>query len=91
LGQLRADLPTAMLAVNVTAIGAVQVLRERAFVLPRDMGLDCFYDVERLAVLSPFRTVIERPAGDLGTLGTQMLRAGLYQIKYGPCFRYTQR
>jgi LacI family transcriptional regulator len=80
-----------MLAVTVTAIGAVQVLRERAFVRPRDVGLDCFYDVERLAVLSPFRTVIERPAGDLGTLGTQILRAGLYQIKYGPCFRYTQR
>ena len=79
-----------MLAVNVTAIGAVQVLRERAFVLPRDMGLDCFYDVEHLAVLSPFPTVIERPAETFGTLGyTNASRRPILvrdQIKYGPCF-----
>ena len=35
-------------------------LRDRAFVLLRDMGLVCFYDVKHLAVLSPFRTVIQR-------------------------------
>jgi LacI family transcriptional regulator len=52
LGELRADLTTAVLAVNMTAAGAVQALRERAFVLPHDMGLDCFDDVEHLAVLS---------------------------------------
>jgi len=30
LGELRADLATAMLAVNMTATGTVQALRERA-------------------------------------------------------------
>jgi hypothetical protein len=49
LGELRVDLPTAMLAVN-TAIGSVQALRERALPSPRQ-GLDCFDDLEHLAVL----------------------------------------
>jgi hypothetical protein len=39
LGELRADLSTAMLAVNVTAIGAVKVLRERAFFRPPRLGI----------------------------------------------------
>ena len=78
LGQLRADLPTAMLAVNVSRDRRRTGFRERAFVLPRDMGLVCFCDVEHLAVLSPFPTVIERPAETFGTLGTQMPRAGLF-------------
>ena len=49
------------------------------FSFPGDMGLVCFCDVEHLAVLSPFPTVIERPAEAFGTLGTQMLRAGLFR------------
>jgi hypothetical protein len=69
LGELRVDLPTAMLAVN-TAIGSVQALRERALPSPRQ-GLDCFDDVEHLAVLSPFphTPILVRD-----------------QIKYGPGF-----
>jgi DNA-binding LacI/PurR family transcriptional regulator len=46
LGRTRADLTTAVLAVNIAAAGAMQALRERAFVFPHDMALDCFDDVE---------------------------------------------
>ncbi len=41
--------------------------------MPRDIGLVCFDDVEHLAVLSPFLTVIDQPAETLGNLGTQLL------------------
>ena len=66
-------LPTAIFAVNnMTAIGAVQALRERGPSVP-DIGLVCFDDVEHLAVLSPFLTVIDQPAETFGSLGTQLL------------------
>jgi hypothetical protein len=38
-----------------------------------DMGLVCFDDVEHLAVLSPFLTVIDQPAETFGSLGAQLL------------------
>jgi LacI family transcriptional regulator len=67
-------LPTAIFAVNnMTAVGAMQALRERGLVVPRDIGLVCFDDVEHLAVLSPFLTVIDQPAETFGTLGAQLL------------------
>ena len=37
------------------------------------MGLVCFDDVEHLAVLSPFLTVIDQPAETFGSLGAQLL------------------
>ena len=37
------------------------------------MALVCFDDVEHLAVLSPFLTVIDQPAETLGSLGAQLL------------------
>ena len=37
------------------------------------MGLVCFDDVEHLAVLSPFLTVMSQPAETLGSLGAQLL------------------
>jgi LacI family transcriptional regulator len=67
-------LPTAIFAVNnMTAVGAVQALRERGLAVPRDMGLVCFDDVEHLAVLSPFLTVVDQPAETFGSLGAQLL------------------
>lgn len=68
------DVPTAIFAVNnVSAVGAMQALRERGFSVPRDMGLVCFDDVEHLAVLSPFLTVMDQPAQTFGSLSAQLL------------------
>ena len=70
----RDPLPTAIFAVNnMTAVGAMEALRERGLSVPRDMGLVCFDDVEHLAVLSPFLTVIDQPAETFGSLGAQLL------------------
>ena len=63
-------LPTAIFTVNnMTAVGAMQALRERGMSVPQDMALVCFDDVEHLAVLSPFLTVIDQPAETFGSLG----------------------
>jgi LacI family transcriptional regulator len=67
-------LPTAIFSVNnMTAVGTMQALRERGISVPEDMALVCFDDVEHLAVLSPFLTVIDQPAETLGSLGAQLL------------------
>ena len=66
--------PTVIFAVNnMTVVGAMQALRESNFLVPREMGLVCFDDVEHLAVLSPFLTVVSQPAETLGSLGAQLL------------------
>ena len=66
--------PTAIFAVNnMTAVGAMKALRERGQSVPEDMALVCFDDVEHLAVLSPFLTVVDQPAETLGSLGAQLL------------------
>src|SRR4029077_15953772 len=67
-------LPTAIFTVNnMTVVGAMQALREQGLTVPQDMGLVCFDDVEHLAVLSPFLTVIDQPAETFGSLGAQLL------------------
>jgi LacI family transcriptional regulator len=67
-------LPTAIFTVNnMTVVGAMQALRERGLSVPQDMALVCFDDVEHLAVLSPFLTVIDQPAETFGSLGAQLL------------------
>jgi len=67
-------LPTAIFAVNnLTAVGAMKALRERGLSVPEDIGLVCFEEVEHLAVLSPFLTVIDQPAETFGSLGAQLL------------------
>jgi LacI family transcriptional regulator len=66
--------PTAVFAVNnMTAVGAMQAVRERGLVVPRDIALVCFDDVEHLAVLSPFLTVINQPTEMFGTLAAEIL------------------
>ena len=57
----------------MTAVGAMEALRERGLAVPKDIGLVCFDDVEHLAVLSPFLTVIDQPAETFGSLGAQLL------------------
>ena len=70
----RHPLPTAIFTVNnMTAVGAMQALRERGMSVPEQMGLVCFDDVEHLAVLSPFLTVVDQPSETLGSLGAQLL------------------
>ena len=75
--QLMLDLdplPTAIFTVNnMTALGAMQALRERGVKVPDEIGLVCFDDVEHLAVLSPFLTVIDQPGETFGSLGAQLL------------------
>jgi LacI family transcriptional regulator len=69
-----APLPTAIFAVNnMTAVGAMQALRERGMRVPNDIGLVCYDDIEHLAVLSPFMTVVDQPAETFGSLGAQLL------------------
>ena len=70
----RHPLPTAIFTVNnMTAVGAMQALRDHGMSVPEQMGLVCFDDVEQLIVLSPFLTVVDQPSETLGSLGTQML------------------
>jgi LacI family transcriptional regulator len=57
----------------MTAVGTMEALRERGLSVPKDMGLVRFDDVEHLAVLSPFLTVIDQPAETFGSLGAQLL------------------
>lgn len=67
-------LPTAVFALNnLTAMGAMQAIRERGLEVPRDIALVCFDDVEHLAVLSPFLTVVNQPTETFGTIGAQLL------------------
>jgi LacI family transcriptional regulator len=67
-------LPTAVFAVNnMTALGAMQALRERGLSVPNDIALVCFDDVEHLAVLSPFLTVMNQPTETFGALAAQLL------------------
>jgi len=66
--------PTAVFAVNnMTAMGAMETIREAGLSVPQDIALVCFDDVEHLAVLSPFMTVVDQPAEKFGTLAVQLL------------------
>lgn len=66
--------PTAVFAVNnMTAMGAMETIREAGLSVPQDIALVCFDDVEHLAILSPFMTVVDQPAETFGTLAVQML------------------
>jgi LacI family transcriptional regulator len=67
-------LPTAILAINnMTALGAMQAIRERGLKVPTDIALVCFDDVEHLAAISPFLTVMNQPAESFGTVAAQLL------------------
>jgi LacI family transcriptional regulator len=77
--------PTAVFAVNnMTALGAMQALRERGLEVPKDIALVCFDDVEHLAVLSPFMTVVNQPTEMFGALSAQLLLDRLASQDAGP-------
>ena len=80
--------PSAVFAVNnMTALGAMQAIRERGLVVPEDIALVCFDDVEHLAVLSPFLTVVNQPTEMFGTLATQLLLDRIAGDAAGPARR----
>ncbi|HEX3696869.1 MAG TPA: LacI family DNA-binding transcriptional regulator [Polyangia bacterium] len=77
--------PTAVFAVNnMTALGAMQAVRERGLAVPKDIALVCFDDVEHLAVLSPFLTVINQPTEMFGTLAAEILLHRITGDPVGP-------
>jgi LacI family transcriptional regulator len=68
------DRPTAIFAVNnMTAVGVMQALRESGLIVPDDISLVCFDDVQHLAVISPFLTVIDQPAEVMAGVAAQLL------------------
>lgn len=60
-------------ANNALATGAVVRLRELRVRIPEDLGVACFDDLDDLAELYPFFTVMAQPALNFGTLSAQML------------------
>lgn len=66
--------PTAIFAANnFLAIGAIEALREAGLVVPDDMAVVCFDDIELASALDPFLTVVAQPARSFGTIATQFL------------------
>jgi LacI family transcriptional regulator len=66
--------PSAVFAVNnLVAVGAVKAMREQGIRVPEDMALVAFDDIEHVAALSPFLTVIPQPAETFGTVAAQLL------------------
>ncbi len=66
--------PSAIFAVNnMTALGAMQALREQGLSVPEAIALVCFDDVEHLAIWAPFMTVVDQPAEAFGAMATQMV------------------
>jgi LacI family transcriptional regulator len=66
--------PTALFAVNnLVAVGAVKAIRERGLRVPEDVALVAFDDIEHVAILAPFLTVMPQPAETFGTVAAQLL------------------
>ncbi len=66
--------PSAVFAVNnMTAVGAMKAVREAGLKVPDDISLVCFDDVQHLAVVAPFLTVIDQPAETMGSVAAQLL------------------
>ena len=66
--------PSAIFAVNnMTAVGVMQALRQVNLRVPDDISLVCFDDVQHLAVISPFLTVVDQPAETMARVAMQLL------------------
>jgi LacI family transcriptional regulator len=66
--------PTAIFAINnLVAIGVVRALHEAHLDVPRDVSLVCFDDVQHLAIVAPFLTVVDQPAEQMAEAATSML------------------
>jgi LacI family transcriptional regulator len=70
----RDERPSAIFAVNnLAAVGAVRAIRESGLLVPDDIAVVCFDDIELAALLCPFLTVMAQPAETFGTLAAQLL------------------
>jgi LacI family transcriptional regulator len=68
------DPPTAIFAVNnIAVVGVIEAARECGLEIPRDLALVCFDDIEHVARIHPFLTVMAQPAETYGTIATQLL------------------
>lgn len=66
--------PTAIFAVNnIASIGVVEAVRELGLEIPRDIALVCFDELEHVARIYPFLTVMAQPAETFGTIAAQLL------------------
>src|SRR5689334_9026014 len=66
--------PTAIFAANnFLAVGVIEALRAAQVIIPRDIAVACFDDIEMAAALDPFLTVMAQPARTFGTIATQFL------------------
>jgi LacI family transcriptional regulator len=70
----REQLPTAIFAANnFLAVGVIEALRAAQVIIPRDIAVVCFDDIEMAAALDPFLTVMAQPARTFGTIAAQFL------------------
>ena len=66
--------PEAILAVNnMAALGLIEAFRDSEVTIPDDIALACFDDIQHLAVIAPFLTVIEQPTETMATVAAEML------------------
>jgi LacI family transcriptional regulator len=66
--------PTAIFSVNnIAVVGVAEAARERDLVIPRDLALVCFDDIDHASRFHPFLTVMAQPAETFGTIATQLL------------------
>ncbi len=71
-------MPEAFIAANdLVAVGAVVELRRQGKLVPDDIGLACFGDLELASHLDPFLTAVREPAYDIGKLAMEMLHMRL--------------
>jgi LacI family transcriptional regulator len=70
----RPDRPSAVLvANNLMALGALQIIHERKLVIPNDIAIVCFDDVPWFASLQPPLTVIAQPTFEMGAIAARLL------------------
>jgi LacI family transcriptional regulator len=68
------DPPTAIFAVNnIAVVGVFEAARDEGLRIPDDLALVCFDDIEHVARVYPFLTVMSQPAETFGTVATQLL------------------
>jgi LacI family transcriptional regulator len=69
-----AQRPTAIFAGNnFLSVGVIEALREAQLVVPQDIAVVSFDDIELASALYPFLTVVAQPARTFGTIAMQFL------------------
>lgn len=78
-------LPEAIIAANnMVAVGAVVELRRQGKVVPDDVALACFGDLDLASQLDPFLTAVREPAYEVGRVAMEMLHARLLHSAEAP-------